>query len=425
MRRILPLLALLGACSKDATPEAAPVCDSASLVDGECPGVSASAVLCDAPTCTDGVACASTRVASSQQELDAATAAAVAGDCIALEGGSFGSVTLPPGVSLLGRGPGASGVQGIVIVGGRAATIRGVTVGQGGIAATDVATLTIDHVFVGPTASKTPGISLIDSGVALSATTVSGAAGYGVALDCDKACPASGGALSATFTGVSVQGATDVGIWARGYGVQIRGAEISATHGTMFGRGLEVDGGGSLDAAALAVHDNTDVGILVDGSSVQLDGVAVARNLRGVQLQATPAARPSKLANFQIVDNRGVGIGIDGGAQGIVIVGGRVAGTTLERLPTAAGGVAPIGDGLVWLGGSSAEVDSSVAFGGSARAGVVIDASSSGTFGGTVDGSNATGIVIVGGKSAVNVGAAATTAKTAAEFATPAELSSQ
>jgi hypothetical protein len=68
----------------------------------------------------------------------------------------------------------------------------------------------------------------------------------------------------------------------------------------------------------------------------------------------------------------GAGLGFDLAAKGIVVVGGKIAGTVGAQVPVESGGLGQVGTGVVWKSGVSAVVDG-LAISGSAIQAMVID----------------------------------------------------
>jgi hypothetical protein len=133
---------------------------------------------------------------------------------------------------------------------------------------------------------------------------------------------------------------------------------------------------------------------------VKLGSFAASRNVRGIQLQGIPAGG-GLLEDFAVIDNKALGIGIANGSKGLIVQGGLVASTKQLEVPVDVGGLDVVGDGINWLGGSEVTVASSVKIQGSARRPVIIDATSTGKFEGTLGGGDeTTGLIVQGGLSA-------------------------
>jgi len=383
---LLSLLALSGCSSKDSTPTIS--CDDRAKVGGNCPGVTDDAVS------TDGIAC-TTKVDVTPADL-VSKASSPAGTCLVLGGGSYPAVTLAPGVSLIGKGSGSTAIEGITTKGAAAATIRGVKVGAGGIVVSGAGTLNIDKVLV--SGATTYGIAATGTTLNVTASTIDHTGSFGLFSLCKADCLPSRTKL--TLDRVFVHQAKLVGVWVHGgVDVTIDGVQIdkTAAGSFLYGRGLEIAEGATVDGKRLAVVDNVDVGIFVDGGSVKLTSFTASRNVRGVQLQAIPEGG-GKLEDFAVIDNQALGIGIANGSKGLIVQGGLVASTKAYNVPVDIGGIQNVGDGINWLGGSEVTIASSVKIEGSARRPVIIDASSKGKFEGTLSGGDeTTGLIVQGG----------------------------
>ncbi|GAC1354230.1 MAG: hypothetical protein NVSMB47_07470 [Polyangiales bacterium] len=391
----------LVACSggSSSAPSAAkPACDARTQLLGVCPGVATLAV-CAGVSCTDGVVCTATVNVDAPDRLSSSAAAATPGTCLVLRPGSYPAVTLPAGVSLLGKSSTDVRIDGIVATAGSSATFRGLGVGTGGIAVTGPGAVTIDRVTI--TGATGPGLWLVGTDASVVASSIVDGASFGVAADCSGACTAASAKLS--MQSVLVHGNKLVGVWSSGYALDLRGSEVSTTGRAAleFGRGLELIGGGTIAASNVLVADNADVGILVDKTSGTLGpDLGVVRNVRGVQIQGTPDAGLT-LKGFEIRDNEGISVGLDRGAKSVIIETGLIASTKGWMIPAAGGGTANCGEGILWLGGSSASVADSVTIESSARRPVIIDGTSKGSFAGSFGGGDETlGVIIQTGDAA-------------------------
>jgi len=389
----LAFIVLAGCSSKKDDPS---TCDDSAKISGVCPGVTPDTVG------TDGVACSAQIAVGGSGELASKAASAPSGSCIVLAPGTYDAVTLPPGVSLIGQGASGTTVGGITTTGSAHATIRGITVGGNGIVATGKGELAIDHVLVSHTTDH--GINVTDTNLSVAQTTIELAAKFGVAFSstCTAACTDS---PKLSLTSVLVREAHAVGIWAHGANVHLSGVEVDSTHAQNFqyGRGLEVAAEPgqvcSLDLASFAVLHGDDVGIYVDGCSAKLQHFVASDNLRGVQLQNIVAGGAT-ISDFQLDSNRALGLGVSNSTS-IIVQGGRIASTVSQHVPVDIGGVQEVGDGMNWLA-SDVAVAASVAISSSARQGVIIDNTSTGTFNGSLSGGDETrGIIVQGGLVAV------------------------
>ncbi|MGZ6095856.1 MAG: hypothetical protein ACXWUG_27695 [Polyangiales bacterium] len=401
-KRFLPLLALalLAGCSSKKDDAPVVTCDDRAKVDGVCPGVSSAAVG------TDGVACSSQISVASAGELSDKASSATAGSCLVLEPGTYGAVTLPAGVSLLGKGSSGTTVDGVTLTGGTTATIRGIAVGAGGIIATGKGDLTVDRVLVSHATNH--GINVTDTNLTVLTSTIEYSGKFGLALgsSCTMACTER---PKLVIKGVFVREAHGVGIWAHGADVILAGVQVDTTRAQQFlyGRGLEVaaepENGQtcSITASSFAVLHGDEVGVFVDGCSADFSGFLSSQNIRGMQLQNIPDGG-AKVQDFTMEANKALGLGISK-SKGIIVQGGRIASTVALRVPVDVGGVQEVGDGLNWLE-SDVNVGATVTIENSARQGVIIDSTSTGKFDGVLGGGDeAKGIIVQGGLTAGGV----------------------
>ncbi len=389
-RSLLPLLVLsLAGCASQAEETAPASCDARAKVDGVCPGVTSGEIS------SAGIACSAT-IEATPADVDGKLASAASGACIMLSAGSFGALNLPANVSLIGKGSSSTSVGGVKVVAGGAATVRGMRIGGTGLAVTGKGNLTIDRVHVAEVV-KVPGISATDTNVTITQSTIENGGGFGVAAFCKTDCAAAKPTL--VMRRVLVHGNKVVGIWAHGVDATLEGVQVSQSHAQNFlhGRGIEVAEGGSIKASRFAVLDNEDVGVYVDSSSADLKSFTISNNVRGIQLQAIPAAG-AKLDDFLVENNKAIGIGITQGSLGIIVQGGLIAGTKSMNVPVDIGGMKEVGDGINWLGGSEVAILSSVKVQGSGRAPVIIESTGKGKFEGSLGGGDEIrGIIVQGG----------------------------
>lgn len=405
-KHLLPLLALVLVAGCSSKKEDAPVvtCDDHAKTGGVCPGVSSAAAITNA---ADGVACSSQVPVANAGELSSKASSAPSGACLVLEPGTYGAVTLPAGVSLLGKGSSGTTVDGVTLTGGASATLRGLTIGASGIVATGKGALTIDRVLVSHASGY--GINVTDIDLTLLASTIEYSGKFGLAA-------ASSCAGSATMPctqrpklvvkGVFVREAHGVGIWAHGIDVTVAGLEIDSTRAQSFlyGRGLEIaaepDLGQScsVSAASFSIQNGDEVGVFVDGCNADFTGFVSSQNIRGMQLQNIPDGG-AKVQDFTMESNKALGLGISK-SKGIIVQGGRIASTIALRVPVDVGGVQEVGDGLNWLE-SDVSVGATVTIESSARRGVIIDSTSTGKFEGVLAGGDESkGIIVQGGLTA-------------------------
>ncbi|WP_434041436.1 MULTISPECIES: right-handed parallel beta-helix repeat-containing protein [Sorangium] len=417
-------LAGLAGCGSD-EPEVQQGCPAEDEIRGACAGVPQAAI-CEDDACTEDVACAGVARASSDAELQAAAAAASPGACIALAKGTYGAVALPGGVSLLGRSAGDVTVREVALGAGEGAVVRGLTTSMIRVRGATGAKIASVRV----RGSADSGV-LVEPGssVAVSASTIQGAALYGLhavdplAVSLDGVVIAGSGApglwvaSGADCAEPSAQPALDVkrsivrdshiaGVALFGVKAAIAGLDIRATSPGVelltgrYGGGLSIASCSDVEAKGLRVHDSTSYGVLVDRSKATIGGngldeeVEIHRNVIGVSIQNVTES--FQIENAQIDENQGFGIGVSGGSRGVIICRSSVSRTRMKPLPTlgAGAGAEDVGHGIAWSDRSEATI-TDVTLGGSALASVLIDGEASGTLHHVTlsDGDEALGIV--------------------------------
>lgn len=377
-------------------------CNPEYTIGGACAGAPSEPV-CGDDACTEGVECTTTVNVEDGAGLAEAASGAEAGSCIVLGPGSYPAVTVPGGVSLLGRGAEFVTVEGIAVEGGTKTVVRGLRVTAGGVTLDGTEGAKVESVLV--EGSGGSGIVLTNGASAsVLRSTISGVAGYGVdAL----------GAGSLTISDSVIEGSGGPGVWveceagcecaekpvvfltrtvvlsASYMGVALSGVlgaltdvRISGTKPLNFqyGGGLSVAACSNVSGAALTVEDNADFGVLVHASSAALGqsgdglGVAVTGNLRGIWAQSIsgPEGQTVHLENADVSNNRGVGVGFGGETVGFIICKSKIDGTALQSMPVDVGGSEDVGDGILWTEGSQAVLEE-VTVSHSARASVLID----------------------------------------------------
>ena len=398
------VLVLAGACGK-ITTGAGDCADGLSVSNG-CAGVPRAAV-CDSDTCTQGVACSTVLTASDQASLDAAIASATAGACIALKGGTYAAVTLPPGVSLLGTGAHATTVQGVKLA-GAGSVVRGVAVGSGGVQVANGTTAArLESVLV--SGSSGTGVSVgVGAELAIVTTSIEGAGastgaddwGYGIlasdsaklTLDrvhvlkpkgpgvwmqaCNDGCACSG-AATLSAKGIIIEGAELVamalaGVTATLDDVKLDGSVPFHKDGQQ-GAGLAAFQCSNLTATGLTITNNMYYGALIDHSSAKIGDAAAAlpvtisgNQVHGIFIQNVAkmpdgTAQQVSLTAAKMTGNAGVALGLHA-SSGIIIEGCEASGTQQKTLPVVVDGLNPgqstIGDGLSWTGGTQATIKS-------------------------------------------------------------------
>lgn len=403
------LLACLSGCGADPAPEGCPEGDE---IHGQCAGVPAAAV-CDGDTCTAGVDCAETVSAGDDAALADAASSAAPGTCIALAPGSYGAVSLPGGVSLLGKSAASVSVQQVTVGGGDGAVVRGLAVGSGGLQVQGATGVRIESVLVSGAASTGLAVaagssvtvltSTIEKGTREGLTVADGASvtigqtlladndGPGLwaecSADCDCLSPPEVSVQDSIVRNNHVGGVVLFAAKASLERVDVTGTLV----GDDFAFGL---GGGGISAAAcsdltakeLTVSESQSYGLLIDDSAALIGdpmgdpGVEIRGNSIGVWAQHISQSAPQTvtLDGVTVADNAGVGLGADGDSVGLIVCRSAISGTTLSDLLVEGGDSQQVGDGLLWLGGSEIAVDG-LSLDGNARASIVIDGEAAGS----------------------------------------------
>lgn len=401
-------------------------CPEENVIRGACAGVPSGDV-CSNERCTEGVTCASVIDVASDDELTSAAQTASRGACIAVRPGRYGAVTVPGGVSLLGRSAAAVEIEGIVLKAGDGAVVRGLRVGREGVTVQGATGVRIDSVrVVGDSAYKHDGVMLepgssitivaseianvghvgvfaTDADVTLERSIISGSQRGALQIQgqgCDERCSCtSRPALDVKSSilrdnhiiGVSLRGATaslesvDV----------IRTREGGVFETGKFGGGISAaECSGVVGARQVRVTDSVSFGILVDSSTAMLgdkeegDSIEISRNTLGLWIQNVRQPDSDDCAmhhdegcnvtlhNGKLDGNFGVGIGVTGESRGIILCRSAITATELWRLPVFGEddvpGINNVGDGVDWLGGSEVRIDE-LTFSGNARQSLLLD----------------------------------------------------
>ena len=411
----------------DGEEPAPAVCPEGDEIRGQCAGVP-QAALCDEDACTDGVECAETVTAGDDSALASALTGAAAGTCIALAPGSYGAVTLPAGVRLLGKSADSVSVESITLGPGNGGVVRGVSVGAGGIVVQGKGA-TIESVRV--LGAEMAGIDVAnEAAVTVRGSTIEGGSRYGItaadgatvtventlvegndgpgvwaacSADCDCAAPPDLVMKSSIVRDNHVGGIVLFGSMMLLEAVDVTGTLVGDDFAYgLGGGGVSVAGCSRLTARDLHVFDSQSYGLLIDDSNATVGdptgatSIEVSGNAIGVWAQHISQSAPQTvtLDGLTVDDNAGVGIGAAGDSVGLIICKTAVTRTKMSDLYVAGGGSQQVGDGLLWLDGSEITIDS-LSLGGSARASVVIDGEATGAMSNITlsDGDEAKGIV--------------------------------
>ena len=402
-------------------PPAPSGCKEGNTIGDVCAGVPNDPV-CEEEYCTEGVACASIIEVNSGAAFGEAVGRAQAGTCIALATGSYGAVLLPQGVSLLGKGADFVTIAGIE-TGGPAVTVRGVSITSGSLTVRDGDTTFLmsrivdsleDGVTAGASSSvtidaseirnaKRYGISAFDvSGLSINNSIIHGkesGGGPGVWAQCSGGCACTG-STNVSLTNVSLVGNQVVGLSLVGAVASLHNVEVKhTTVGSNFeaGGGISASGCSEVTATQVSIIDNADFGMLVDDSSLDVDGLKVTGNLRGLWLQKIGLSMPGTKAvvrNGELTGNLGIGVGVAEVSVGVEILDTTVSETKTIALPVLVNGVSAgaqnVGDGITWKDESTVLLGN-VTVMSSDRASVLID-------GGVGSGSSIANAVISGGQ---------------------------
>ncbi len=402
----------LGCSESDNSKDPPASCPTGDEIYGQCAGVPPQAI-CEGDSCTDGVDCSEVMTATDQASLNAALSAPAVGTCIALAPGSYEKVTLPSGVSLLGKSAESVQVKGVVVAAGEEAVVRGVTVEENGVVVEAGATARLEAVRV--TGATSVGIQVSNGAqVTLIQSSIEGGAAGGMTV-------ADGGSLMVENS--IVEANAGPGLWSACStdcdctekpevilktsivrNNHVGGVVLFATvalltevniQGTLVGDdvGFGLGGGGlsaatcsNLTANKLNVFQNQSYGILIDDSAAMLGdpgadpNIFIRENKIGVWAQhiSQSESQTVTLDGATLEDNAGVGVGVDGDAVGLIICRTAVIGTVMDNQLVEAGGSQQVGDGLLWLGGSEIVIDG-LELSGNARASVVIDGEATGS----------------------------------------------
>jgi hypothetical protein len=392
---LLPVAAL--ACSSTPPPASNdPPLGCAAWLGDQCIGAP-TGVLCQSPPCSADIECQGI-VTADPASLAGALASAPLGACVVLERGSYGAVSLPEGVHLLGEGPDVVSLESLHMGAGVAAglEVRGGITAEPSFARSVLAAVRVTggesygvlasgelELYAVEVSGAAGGVGLLPGATAtLEALWVHDVGGPGVALDCDVDCGSCG---SITLASSRIERATHVGLFGAGAAVTLADVEIEETRvdglEAASGAGVVVTQCSTLDARRAAISSNAYVGLFVDGSGAHLGdpseerGIIIYGNVFGVWLSGVGVAEPAqevRLEGVAIEGNEGVGLGIDGASKGIIIYGSEIRDTAARTVPVFGGGAEEVGDGLQSRALSAFVIDGLV-LGGNARRSVLLD----------------------------------------------------
>lgn len=391
-----------------------PSCLGAEL-DGQCIGATKSK-LCGGETCVSGASCSAIHIVKPSDDIQAIAAAASPGECLALTAGSFASVDVTSGVSLLGVGKGATSILGVQVQSGSGTSLlRGMSVTKFGVFVTNDSNATIDQLEISTTtpsdAANRAGAIFVADGASVDVrdSTILSSAGYGLlatdassvtlartvisqtdesgfwvqcTAQCDCVTPTTVSldnvllnstagltliAANATFETLSLKNtASGLGIFSGGATAQ---GLVVASCSTVVGNNIE--------------HTNGfGTGLFVDQSSVTITGGTKKKPTLSISQQAVGGIvirdlDPSRnqqvtLEGFELSDNALVGVSATFTSLDVRLSHGTIQGTQSVSIVGSTGGTVEVGDGLVWADGSRLILDD-IDISSSARVNLVLD----------------------------------------------------
>jgi len=318
-----------------------------------------------------GVSCGSSTTAASTDEARGALASATPGSCVILTGTTYEALRAPAGVTLAAK----AGTRPSITSADRA--VPAVALGEGSVLA---GVAVVGPAGIGILASAANG-RVVD-------VDVTGAGSAALAVVCaagESAC------ASGTFR------VDQVSLAKSAYGLRASGAHVvmtggrsaeHATTGVSGGFGVLGTDGARLELDGTLVEKNQGAGVLADGAATRLvvrNAMVSENKERGVWTQRMVGSLEAPAVRIEAsqVDRNGmVGVG-SVEVRGIIIVGGKVANTTLAPITTGIG-PAEVGDGIGLFASTDFRLEATQVEGNARAAGLVNEA--------------VTGIIIVGGK---------------------------
>lgn len=356
--------------------------------------------ICASDVCTDGIQCAETIEVSGESDLASAAGAAGAGTCLALLPGSYGPVTLPAGVHLLGKGAAFVTVESVTVSGANS-VVRGIRVENGVMIADGAQDARIDStcvtgsetngIAVSPGASatvvaseiygaKTHGILALDpASLTIETTVVGEMPGRGIWVQCGADgcdCPAP---PPVTLQQTVVHDTAGLGVSFRGVQATVKWVEVHDIAGEGFtpGVGLVMASCTDLSASLVRVYDEDtfekQYGILVQESKGSLGTFSAENNLFGMWLTDIGGDGASFEATGGTLEgNFGLNLGLGGETKGIIVNWLSAVGAIQENVAVEGGSSADVGDGVYWAEGVQATL-SNITLGDSEREAILID----------------------------------------------------
>jgi hypothetical protein len=352
--------------------------------------------------CTAGLSCKTVIDVSDDAELTQAAASATTGTCIALAPGTYGDVTLPGGVSLVGGGPTVATVGSVTMLAGSSPVLRGVHVAgvvkvQPAVVGAELSGLLVTGSENGVQAETGASFTLEDStiqsvpvyavlavdaaAVTIKNTQIEDSGGPGIWVQCSAGCgcttPPTVDLEGVTLERNVIAGLVLIGSVATVNGLTIDDTQASTSLGeTSTGGAIALSQCASMTGGGVQVSGPALYGMLVDGSSLDLgngtaNGIVIIKG-GGIFTQNLAATQSIKLANASVTGSSGIGIDLGGGSHGIVIINSRVEDTATIPMLTTDAGMHPVGDGLIWSSGVDAQI-SALSVANSGRNAVLID----------------------------------------------------
>jgi len=312
----------------------------------------------------EGVTCTSVTTVGDSAALLEGLNSADAGSCVVASGGSYsGPFKVPAGVKLLAQ-------QGETVeVSSQSLDKAAITVVGG------VGSGLFQVQVVG---SKAIGVRVQGGPAEVRGVTVSDAAQEGILVDC----PAGADCAGATTISDAFLEKNGIGLWAAGAVVRVVGGSVrgSVDRSLTTGHGVVINSGAHFEASGLVIEDCDTAGLFIDGSgsrsTARLTGVTLRGNRgTGVIAQGLTGSLADPglvIEGSSLLGNYARGRRILA-ASGVVVSDTVVRDTVQVSIPTGAGQLEDVGDGVV-MGKASGDIRlERVTLGGNARAQVLID----------------------------------------------------
>jgi hypothetical protein len=383
---------IAGVTVSGCTVNEAVTCGAEDKQGGVCRGIPATGA-CNEDASTENISCSTTIDVADDDALSAAVNGASVGTCILLDEGSYGSVTLPAGVSLIGRCASAVQVDTVSMAGGQGAVLRGIEIGKGGLVIDGAAGVRLESVRVngstgnGISVKSGSSVTISDSTITSSGrygivgkdgvslmierSLVTGNEGSGIIMHCSAECAACMARPNLAITDSIIQDNHVGGIDVFTTDMTMNNVDIRGTlPGASF---LPFEGGGNLSVAACSIllearnvrlENAHSYGALVDASLASFGhvddpegSVAIRGNNIGLWVQNGADGSISEMNGGRFENNHGVSLGIKGQTQAWIFRRSKIMNTSEVVIPTAAGGSEPMGHGIVWRDKASVKIE--------------------------------------------------------------------